>query len=93
MLEAGAGNHVADTLPDLVEAVDTGFAAALEQCLELRWRRPEHNRRHDVSLAHDRPRVSAFDPSVARSAGDPRDSDQRQRGRPNAIESAALAVH
>jgi len=30
MLDARAGNDVANTLPDLVEAVDAGLAAALE---------------------------------------------------------------
>jgi hypothetical protein len=38
MLDAGAGNHVADTLPHLVEAVDARLAAALEQRFELWWR-------------------------------------------------------
>ena len=55
VLGAGAGNHVPDTLPDLVEAIDAGAAAALEQRLELRWRRAEHKRGHDVSVSPGRP--------------------------------------
>src|SRR5436305_9823490 len=52
MLDARAGNHVADTLPHLVETVDTRLAATLEQRFELRWRRAEDQCRH-------RPRVPA----------------------------------
>jgi hypothetical protein len=44
VLEAGAGNHVVDTLPDLVEAVGARPTAALEQRLELRWRAAQHER-------------------------------------------------
>ena len=43
VLGAGAGDHVQDTLPDLVEAIRAGLAAALEQRLELRWRHAEHD--------------------------------------------------
>jgi hypothetical protein len=39
-----------DTLPDLVEAVDAGLAATLEQRFELRWRAAEHERWHAVSV-------------------------------------------
>jgi hypothetical protein len=45
VLGAGAGNHVQDPLPDLIH---TGLAAALKQRLQLRWRRAEHKRGHDV---------------------------------------------
>ena len=38
MLDAGAGNHVADALPHLVEAIQPRLAAALQQRFELWWR-------------------------------------------------------
>jgi hypothetical protein len=44
MLEAWARNHVTDTLPDLVKAIDARFTSTLQERLELRRRPPEHKR-------------------------------------------------
>ncbi len=38
VFEAGAWDHVQDTLPDLIETVHARAAAALKQRLQLRWR-------------------------------------------------------
>jgi hypothetical protein len=53
VLEAGGGNHVVDTLPHLVEAVDARPVAALQQRLKL-WRRAaQYERWHALSLPAD----------------------------------------
>jgi hypothetical protein len=55
MLVAGGRDHVVDTLPDLIEAVGSRPATALEQRLELRWRAAQHESWHDVSVPQRSP--------------------------------------
>ena len=55
VFEAGAANHVADTLPDLVQAIHARPATALKQRLKLRRRRTEHKRWHDAKPTARRP--------------------------------------
>jgi len=51
---------MADTLPDLVEAIHARATTALEQRLKLRWRRTEHKRWHDDKPSARRPRPTSL---------------------------------
>jgi hypothetical protein len=50
VLEAAAGDHVVDALPDLVEAIHARLAATLDQSVELGRTRAKHQRWHRPSL-------------------------------------------